>query len=57
MGESNPEEDNSKKDAETSGRRVQHSLEESRKLIQEWASELQDLDQVSAHTDGCIIKE
>ncbi|XP_053199062.1 E3 ubiquitin-protein ligase TRIM39 [Scomber japonicus] len=48
--ESNPEEDDSKKHTGTSDRRVQLSLEESRKLIQEWASELQDLDQLTKDT-------
>ncbi|XP_044196486.1 nuclear factor 7, brain [Thunnus albacares] len=45
-GESDPDEGTSKKEAQSSDRRTERSLEESRKLIQEWASELHHVDKL-----------
>lgn len=45
----------SKKDVQ-SDRRTERSLEESRKLILEWADELHHVDKVSAHTNQRAIE-
>ncbi|XP_027143726.1 E3 ubiquitin-protein ligase TRIM21 isoform X1 [Larimichthys crocea] len=43
-GDDDPKEGNSKREPETTDRRTERSLEESRKLILEWANELRDVD-------------
>uniref|UniRef100_UPI003AAF2903 uncharacterized protein n=1 Tax=Centroberyx gerrardi TaxID=166262 RepID=UPI003AAF2903 len=56
-GEVDPEEGSSKKEAHSSDRRAERSLEESRKLILEWASELHHVDKLLKETpwatDSC----
>ena len=50
QGSVNPGEGKSKKETHTSDRRTERSLEESRKLILEWADELHHVDKVSTRT-------
>ncbi|XP_040887361.1 nuclear factor 7, ovary [Toxotes jaculatrix] len=49
-GGSDPEEGTSKKEAQSSDRRTERSLEESRKLILEWADELHHVDKLLKET-------
>ncbi|KAM7377302.1 hypothetical protein PAMA_013887 [Pampus argenteus] len=50
QGGSDPKEGTNTKEVQSSDRRVERSLEESRKLIQEWAGELQHVDKLLKET-------
>lgn len=53
---SDPEEGTSKAQAQKADRHTERSLEESRKLILEWADELHHVDKVSTRSSRCVIK-
>lgn len=52
QGTKHTEEGTKNQEAQSSDRHTERSLEESRKLILEWADELRHVDKVSAHARG-----
>lgn len=52
QGSSDPEEGSSRRGSPSSDRRAERSLEESRKLILEWADELRHVDKVRGQSDS-----